>query len=406
MIHRREFLASLGLGAMFALSPQLAVATSNNAAASAASSGSRRLLVLVELKGGNDGLNTIVPFSDPRYLQLRPRIGLKRDEVLRLDERTGAHPALAPLQPLWDANELAIVQSVGYPQPNLSHFRSIEIWDTASRSDQYLDEGWLGRAFARFPGAADAAADSVAVGGGDLGPLAGRRTRAVALSGADQFQRLARNAGGVKDPGGSNGNSEMGAGRSGALSHLLKVESDVSAAATRLAGSHAFSTAFPGGPFGDAVRTACQVVARSGGVAAIRLTLNGFDTHRNQPGTHANLLRQLAEGLVALRAGLAEIDRWRDSLVMTYAEFGRRPQENESSGTDHGTAAPQLVLGGRVRGGLHGEPPRLDRLDGNGNQPFAVDFRQLYATALEGWWGIPSADILGGRFAPLPFLRV
>ena len=397
MIDRRHFLASLGLGAMTVLSPQLALAASSNAGTP---SGQRRLLVLVELKGGNDGLNTIVPFADPRYLQLRPRIGLKREEVIKFDERTGAHPSLAALQPLWAANELAIVQSVGYPQANLSHFRSIEIWDTASRSDQYLDDGWLGRAFGHSPGAADAAADSVAVGGGELGPLGGRHTRTVAVSNAEQFQRLARGTVGA------NGPNASGTVRSSALAHLLKVESDVSAAANRLSGKHAFATTFPGGAFGEAVHTACQIVARSGGVAAIRLSLNGFDTHRNQPGTHANLLRQLAEGLAALKAGLGELGRWRDTLVLTYAEFGRRPQENQSNGTDHGTAAPHFVLGGRVRGGLYGEAPRLDRLDGNGNLPFAVDFRQLYATALEGWWGQPSAEVLGGRFASLPLLRV
>lgn len=397
MIDRRHFLASLGLGAMTVLSPQLALAASSNAGTPSVQ---RRLLILVELKGGNDGLNTIVPFADPRYLQLRPRIGLKREEVIKLDERTGAHPSLAALQPLWAANELAIVQSVGYPQANLSHFRSIEIWDTASRSDQYLEDGWLGRAFGHYPGASDAAADSVAVGGGELGPLGGRHTRTVAVSNAEQFQRLARGAGG------SNGPNASGTVRSSALAHLLKVESDVSAAANRLSGNHAFATPFPGGAFGEAVHTACQIVARSGSVAAIRLSLNGFDTHRNQPGTHANLLRQLAEGLAALKAGLGEIGRWRDTLVLTYAEFGRRPQENQSNGTDHGTAAPHFVLGGRVRGGLYGEAPRLDRLDGNGNLPFAVDFRQLYATALEGWWGQPSAEVLGGRFASLPLLRV
>lgn len=399
MIDRRHFLASLGLGAMTVLSPQLALAASSNAGTP---SGQRRLLVLVELKGGNDGLNTIVPFADPRYLQLRPRIGLKREEVIKLDERTGAHPSLSALQPLWAANELAVVQSVGYPQANLSHFRSIEIWDTASRSDQYLDDGWLGRSFGRVPGAADAAADSVAVGGGELGPLAGPRTRTVAVSNADQFQRLAR---GASNAGGANDVSASSTGRSRALTHLLKVESDVSAAATRLSGNHAFTTSFPSGAFGETVRTACQIVARSSGVSAIRLSLNGFDTHRNQPGTHANLLRQLADGLAALKAGLGEIGRWRDTLVLTYAEFGRRPQENQSNGTDHGTAAPHFVLGGRVRGGLYGEAPRLDRLDGNGNLPFAVDFRQLYATALEGWWGQPSAEVLNGRFAALPLLK-
>ncbi len=388
-LSRRDFLSLLGTGACVALTPSLAVAgTAGNAG-----NDYRRLLVLVELKGGNDGLNTIVPFADPRYAQLRPRIGLRRDELLLLDECTGAHPSLAALRPLWEGRELAIVQSVGYPQANLSHFRSIEIWDTASRSDQYLDDGWLGRAFAQSPVPPDFAADGVVVGSSDLGPLLGRRARAVALTGAEQFQRQARMA------------QTRAPAAGGALGHLLKVENDVAAAGARIGGSRSFTTSFPTGAFGDAVRTACQVVAQGSGVAALRLTLNGFDTHQNQPGTHANLLKQLAEGLLALRAGLSELGRWNDTLVMTYAEFGRRPQENQSNGTDHGTAAPHLVLGGRVAGGLYGAPPQLDRLDGNGNLPFALDFRSLYATALERWWGLPSEAVLGGRFPLLPMLR-
>ena len=393
MTCRRDFLNLLGAGGLVAVSPQLAWAATPVSANAANAANYRRLLVLVELKGGNDGLNTVVPYASPLYPQLRPRIALKREEVLPLDEQTAVHPSLAPLRPLWQAGEVAVVQSVGYPQANLSHFRSIEIWDTASRSDQYLDDGWLGRAFSANPPPAEYAADGVAVGSSDLGPLSARKARVVAIANADQFQNLARMAQPRSGQGG------------GALQHLLKVESDVNAAAQRLSGSHVFATAFPSGAFGDAVKTGCQIVAKGTGVAVLRLTLNGFDTHHNQPGPNANLLKQLAEGLVALRAALSELGRWNDTLVMTYAEFGRRPKENQSSGTDHGTAAPHFVLGGRVIGGLYGEAPRLKQLDGNGNLPFAIDFRQLYATVLERWWGMPSTDLLGGRFASLPLLR-
>jgi uncharacterized protein (DUF1501 family) len=385
MPNRREFLSLLGAGAFTLVSPHLAYAAAPQY---------RRLLVLVELKGGNDGLNTVVPFADPAYSQLRPRLALKREELLLLDERTGVHGALSPLKPLWQSGELAVVQSVGYPKANLSHFRSIEIWDTASRSDQYLEEGWLGRAFAGNPPPTEFAADGVTVGSSDLGPLAGRGARVVAIANADQFQNLARLA-----------QPRVGQGGD-ALRHLLKVEGDVSSAAQRLSGSHVFSTVFPQGAFGDAVKAASQIVAKGSGVAVLRLSLGGFDTHHNQPGTHANLLKQLAEGLLALRAALTELGRWNDTLVMTYAEFGRRPKENQSNGTDHGTAAPHFALGGRVAGGLYGEAPRLTQLDGNGNLPFAIDFRSLYATALERWWGIPSAGVLGGRYETLPLIRV
>jgi uncharacterized protein (DUF1501 family) len=152
------------------------------------------------------------------------------------------------------------------------------------------------------------------------------------------------------------------------------------------------------------VRVAAQLAANPAGVAAIRLSLGGFDTHQNQPNVHQRLLGELAEGLAALKSALLEANRWDSTLVMTYAEFGRRPQENNSNGTDHGTAAAHFVAGGRVKGGLYGEPPRFADLDG-GNLRHAVDFRSLYATALERWWGVSSAGVLKGRFAPLDVLR-
>lgn len=383
---RRDFLKGLAASGFVSITPQLAWAAGPDY---------RRLLILVELKGANDGLNTVIPFADPDYARLRPRIALRRDEVLQLDERTALHPALQPLLALWQARELAIVQSVGYPSPNLSHFRSIEIWDTASKSEEYLHDGWLARAFAANPTPASFVADGVLVGSSELGPLAGGGARAIALANTEQFLRAAK----LAHPTQASGNA--------ALKHLLKVESDVAYAASRLNTGYVFKTVFPGGAFGDAVKTACQVLASSsaaGGVGALRLTLNGFDTHQNQPGIHANLLRQLAEGLLALKSALGELKRWDDTLVMTYAEFGRRPKENQSNGTDHGTAAPHFVIGGRVRGGLYGEAPRLDRLDGNGNLPFAVDFRSLYATALERWWGVAAGGVLGGRFPAIELL--
>jgi len=153
------------------------------------------------------------------------------------------------------------------------------------------------------------------------------------------------------------------------------------------------------------VRAAMQVVASRAPVAAIRVTLNGFDTHANQPATQQRLLKELAEGLAALKGALVELDRWNATLVMSYAEFGRRPRENQSGGTDHGTASAHFVTGGRVKGGLYGAPPAIDRLDGNGNLAFAVDFRELYATVLERWWRVPSQAALNGRFSPLDVVR-
>lgn len=382
---RREFLSCLGGAGLLALAPDLAAAGATPY---------QRLLILVELKGGNDGLNTVVPYADPDYYRLRPRIGIRREEVLPISERLGFHPSLQALLPLWQARELAVVQGVGYPNPNLSHFRSIEIWDTASNSEETLQRGWLARTFTSTPPSAAFAADGVVVGGQDMGPLLGGR-RVVALSSPEQFTRLARLAEGG------------GATRGGPLAHIQRVEADIRQAAAKLnSGGPPFNfvTGFPQGGFGAAVRTACQVLGACAEVAVLRLTLGGFDTHQNQPGIHGNLLKQLAEGLAALRAALIELKRWDRTLVLSYAEFGRRPKENQSNGTDHGTASVHFALGGAVRGGLYGEPPNLARLDAGGNPDFGVDYRSLYATVLERWWRLDSREVLGARFAPLGFV--
>ncbi|HSW83188.1 MAG TPA: DUF1501 domain-containing protein, partial [Usitatibacter sp.] len=349
-------------------------------------------LILVELRGGNDGLNTVIPYANPSYAALRPRIGIARDQVVKLTETTGLHPSLEKLHERWEARELAVVQGVGYPRPNLSHFRSIEIWDTASSSDEYLDAGWLARAFALSPSPVSFAADGVVVGAGSMGPLAGNNARAIALADPAQFLRNARLA------------RDEGESRNPSLAHILRVERDVRASAQKLTADHKFETTFPNGPFGNAAGTAAQLAANASGVSVIRVSLGSFDTHANQQGTHANLLRQLAEGMDALRAALVEAGRWNTTVIATYAEFGRRARENQSGGTDHGTASAHLVLGGGVKGGLYGAAPALDRLDGEGNLPHAVDFRGYYATFLERWWGIDSKAVLGGRFDTLPIL--
>lgn len=383
-MQRRDFLKTLGGLTLYGL-PSFAGA--------AAEPRYRNLLILIELKGGNDGLNTLIPFADPLYAQLRPRIAIARDQVLPLSAQAALHPALAPLMPLWQAGQLAWVQGVGYPHPNLSHFRSIEIWETASSSDETLDAGWLARLFQQVPPPAAFAADGVAVGSAELGPLAGSGVRTLALTDTEQFHRLSRLA-------------ESAPTRSSnpALAHIFKVEEDIRQAAGGLVSGVRFTTAFPKTAFGNAVRGAAHVAASPAGVAAIKLSLGSFDTHVNQPAQHARLLGELADGIAALSAALQEQGLWERSLILTYAEFGRRPAGNASNGTDHGTASVHLAAGGRVRGGLFGQAPNLGRLEG-GNLVQGVDFRSLYATVIQRHWGLDPQAVLGARFPPLDFMR-
>src|SRR4030081_971817 len=232
-MERRKFLS---LGAASVASLWLPYALAN------AAEGYRRLLILIELKGGNDGLNTVVPYTDPAYYALRPKIGIGRDRVVQLSDSVGLHPALGPLLPFWKNRELAVLQGVGYPAPNLSHFRSIEIWDTASKSEQYLQDGALTRAFAAAPTPRSFAADGVIIGSPDLGPLGGGGTRAGALANTEALLRQARLA------------AAEGEARNKALAHILKVEADIMQAASHLNANYAFKTEFPQSGFGTAVK--------------------------------------------------------------------------------------------------------------------------------------------------------
>lgn len=386
-MNRRDFLKVLSLTPFIPYIPDLSFAATSQ-------TNWNNLLVLLELKGGNDGLNTVIPYTDPTYYDLRPRLGINRDKVLQLDEKVGFHPALETLRPVWKNGELAVIQSVGYPDPNLSHFRSIEIWETASNSDQYLSEGWLSRVFTAYPPPKTFAADAIVVGSSDLGPLGGGTARVVVLSNIQRFLTQAKQNG---IPNARPANP--------ALAHILKVEEDIRRAAEGLKTSDAIKTEFPNSPFGNALKTASRIITGNSGVAVIKVSLDGFDTHSNQSNRQERLLREMAEGLSAFREALMEINRWNSTLILSYSEFGRRPRENLSTGTDHGTANVHFMLGGRVKGGLYGQIPQLKSLEGD-NLRFAIDFRSLYATVIEKWWGFNASSVLGGKFEVLDILKV
>lgn len=388
---RRNFLgatSSIGLITTlggFALNPSTSWAAANTA------SNYKRLLILIELKGANDGLNTLVPYADPAYAALRPTVQIKRDQVLQVSDRFGFHPSFEPLMPLWKSGEMSAIMGLGYPQPNLSHFRSIEIWDTASKSNEYLSEGWLARAFAEAAPPKQFLADGVAVGGGDLGPLA-QAERAISIASTEAFLRQAR----LADPHGRASNK--------ALQHILRLEGDARFASANLKPKTDWKTDFPTHTLGQQAKTAMQVVSAASGVAVVRIGLGSFDTHGGQLGTHQALLKQLAESVVAIKSASQELGRWQDTLVLTYCEFGRRAKENASGGTDHGTSNVQFAFGGAVKGGLIGEHPLLTQIDGNGNFGYTADFRSVYASVLQDWWQLPASvsdKVLGGKFSPL-----
>ena len=377
-MERRQFLKLMLMTPFISLFPDVLYALSQG--------NWQNLLILVELKGGNDGLNTVIPYQDHHYYQLRPKLAIARDQVLKISSNIGLHPSMEELLPIWQANELAIIQGVGYPDPNLSHFRSIEIWETGSSSRENLTEGWLSRLFTQQSPPSNFAADGVIVGSQSLGPLYGLKTRAIILPRNDRHQKQS-----FKE------DRHHDVHPNPALEHIIKVEKDYQQAAQKLIGSYQFKTNFPKNKFGHTLKRAAQVMASQNDVAVIKISLGSFDTHAGQQNAHNRLIGQLAGGLVTLRSVLKELNKWDSTLVMTYSEFGRRPTENMSLGTDHGTANVHFMMGGKVKGGLFGQYPSLSNLD-NGNLKYNIDFRSMYATAIEKWWGLDSSSVLGSSF--------
>ncbi len=348
-----------------------------------------RMLVLVELHGGNDGLNTLVPYEDGAYYRARPQLAIPRDQVRQLTPKLGFHPALTPLMSLWESKELALVTGVGYPRPNRSHFRSIEIWETASDSEQVLDKGWLSRVCEQFPLPPEFTAEGILLGKGDAGPLSGGKARTIALNDPGQFLQQAGSMGPVSMP---------TANRS--LAHILDGQREIFHAATDLQGrirqAPQLGIEFPTSRIGKQLEVAAKLIAAHVPVSVIKVTQGSFDTHAGQLPAHYRLLDELAQALTAFRTALQGQGVWKDVLVMTYSEFGRRVEENASHGTDHGTAAPHLVMGGQVKGGLYGMPPSLTALQ-DGDLKYTIDYRSLYATVIEKWWGLPPVTFGRGR---------
>ena len=358
-----------------------------------------RILVLLELNGGNDGLNTVVPYADPLYAQQRPTLAVARGEVLQLDERLGLHPALEPLMPSWHGGELAVALGVGYARPNRSHFRSIEIWNSASTAEETLRDGWLHRVLVEN-GAAETPPPGFEPQGivlaGPEGPLAGDALSPVVMRDPRQLAEAPRLLG-----------SGATTAANPALAHILATRARTQGAAEeigrRLHEAPAMTTVFPKSALGRQLEIAAALIAAGAPASVIKLQHSGYDTHAQQKNRHGALLSELALALSAFRQAMIEWDAWQRVLVMTYAEFGRRVAENASGGTDHGSAAPHFLLGGRLRGGLYGAQPRLDDLEGGDLRP-TLDFRRLYATVAGDWLGLPPAPASLGRQSRLPLI--
>ena len=364
-----------------------------------------RCLVLINLYGGNDGLNCVVPHGDERYYRLRPGLAIAPNEVLAIDAQTGLNATMRSFKALYDKGVVAIVRGVGYPNPDHSHFRSTEIWQTAA-PDRYEHTGWLGRYFDDaglprrnlFKGVAISklVPEVLASNGNDIPAIPG--LGAYSMAGGPQMVALR---------GGSPSTRERTLPfNSPYLAHVVEIEGDArrsSEELPKLIAGYTTTASYPATPIGRSLALAAQIVGSKLGTRAIYVEHGSFDTHVNQKAVQNQLLMQFSNAIAAFYEDLAAHGNERRVLTMTFSEFGRRVDENGSRGTDHGEASPLFLIGGGVKGGLYGTPPDLGATN-MGNVRYGVDFRSVYATVLERWLGRPSAPVLNGEFRPLPVL--
>ncbi|MDX2227297.1 MAG: DUF1501 domain-containing protein [Verrucomicrobiae bacterium] len=376
-----------------------------------------RILVILQMGGGNDGLNTVIPHADDVYYRNRSQLGIGKGQILRLDDYMGLNPKLTELKGLYDAGHLAVINGVGYPNPNRSHFRSMEIWQTASDADRFEYSGWVGR---YFDNACKGSADPmVGINFGTQAPQAfdSPGHQGICIANANRYLQ----AGNSADERGAAGFQENNDGGSigeltgramdpeaepAALDFLKKTAVDAGATHQQImeiVRKAPVGGEFPRGALAQSLRLVSLLIA--GGVSTKIYYLNqgGYDTHVNQKGTHERLMQEFSQSLGAFCADLKARGVWDRVMIMTFSEFGRRVRENASGGTDHGAAGPMFVTGGGVKPGLYGKYPSLTELN-DGDLRYGTDFRSVYATVLDQWLGFDSQIVLKKRFAPLSFV--
>lgn len=381
------------------------------------------ILVVLQLAGGNDGINTVVPYASDDYYKARPRIGIKADEVLKLNDQVGLHPGLTGFKDLYDQGRLAVVQGVGYPNPNRSHFRSTEIWQTASDSDKFEQYGWIGRYFDNTCSGCDPTI-GVTVGRQMPQAFAAKSAKGIAVENPQNYRFMPSENGNegqmmeasyreLNEEGDANSGASV-ASLSGAANvhgpgsvmdflERTALDAQVSSDEIRAITARVQNQAtYPGSQLGNSLRLVAKLIGGGLSTRIFYVSQGGFDTHTNQLGTHQRLLKDLGDSVKAFVDDMKAQGNMQRVLLMTFSEFGRRVSDNANSGTDHGAAAPMFVVGERVKAGLLGQYPSLAPADlFQGDIKYTVDFRTVYAAVLESWLKTRSEPILGQKFQPL-----
>lgn len=413
---RKDFLKKLGLftaGGSFILGQTPVQALqSSSLFKKLAGLETNRVLVLIQLEGGNDGLNTIIPIENDIYYNARDELSISKSDAVKLTDTIGMHPVMSPLETLWDDGKMGIIQNVGYPNGDLSHFRSTDIWLTGSAPDEYLQTGWMGRHLdLDYPDFQENPASSplaVQIGGASSLLFKGSELdMGMTLNDVEVLEYLLENGEIYSTVGLPNTiyGDEMRFMRTlanNSFRYADAIKSSYDASSNKVE----FSTE----GLGRSLSIVSRLIKGDLDTKIFLVSLNGFDTHANQLEDHANLLSILSNAVANFYTDLEADNRSEEVLIATFSEFGRRVQKNGAAGTDHGTAAPLLVFGDQVEGGLIGSDPKLGEaeLDEFGNLIHEYDFRQVYSTLLNDWFELEEAQTeatMGGSFERIPFLK-
>jgi uncharacterized protein (DUF1501 family) len=387
MLSRRRFLQS----SLLALSPTVPVFVARTAL-SAEVGKDQRVLVVVQLDGGNDALNTIIPHADPSYAKLRPTLKVDAKNVVKVNGEVGLHPALRPLDKLLQASQLAVLPGVGYPNPNRSHFASMAIWHTARfDAEDQAGYGWIGRALDPSAGS------SYLIGPAVPTALRGARSSAVALGRIDDV--LLADAESARKAVGPAIGDDL-------LSFVRRQAVDAHATGERLARLSSGEDAgrYPGTALAERLKLTARMLKANLGARVFYTVQGGYDTHSGQRFRHSELLSEFAGAVAAFFEDLSQAKLADRVALLAFSEFGRTIKENGSAGTDHGTAGSVFLAGGGVKGGLVGKMPSLTDL-ASGEPKMTTDFRHVYATILTEWLGLPDRSALGGEFAKMGLFR-
>ncbi len=367
--------------------------------------GDDRVLLLINLQGGNDGLNAVVPHGNPLYYQMRPSLAIAQGDVLAMNAQTGFNPKMRALKAMYDKGMVAVVQSVGYPDPDHSHFRSTEIWQTAA-PDRYEHTGWLGRYLDQAQLPKENLFNGVAVAQVLPEALISNTIDVPSVAQLGGYGLVSDRSAIAKHTYTELVTDNRFPFRSPYLGHVAEIEDHAqrgSEELPKLLAGYKTDASYPATPLGRSLALAAQIVGSKLGTRVLYVQHGSFDTHVSQQATQDRLLGELSDAVAAFYDDLAAHGNDKQVLTLTFSEFGRRIAENGSRGTDHGEASPLFMIGGGVKGGLYGDAPDLSATN-MGNVRFTTDFRSVYATVLERWLGRSSQAILAGNFSQIPAL--